>query len=142
MTIFHRLQGSLVMHFNFFTFLFTLAKSDIYPQDVTVILQIVIQVQHILDQPKLQLLRMGPGLYFLKMSVNLSQYCGTVGLFSTRSIVKRSKVNSFVTPDYKNNTYIACSLIFVNKLFLFLSLFSVLSFLRIMYQKTTGSSLL
>ena len=35
MTIFHGLQGSLVTYFNFFTFLFTLAKFDIYPSDVT-----------------------------------------------------------------------------------------------------------
>ena len=70
------------------------------------------------------------GLYFLKMPVNLSQYSGTVGLFNSRSIAKRSKVNSFVTSNYRNNTYIACSLIFVNKFFLFLSLFSVLFFLK------------
>ena len=73
---------------------------------------------------------MGPGLYFLKMPVNLSQYRGKVGLFNSRSIAKRSKVNSFVTSNYRNNTYIACSLIFVNKFFLFLSLFSVLFFLK------------
>ena len=30
MTIFHRLQGFLVIYFNFITFLFTLAKFDIY----------------------------------------------------------------------------------------------------------------
>ena len=35
MTIFHRLQGSLVPYFNFFAFLFTLAKFDIYHCDVT-----------------------------------------------------------------------------------------------------------
>ena len=58
------------------------------------------------------------GLYFLKMPVNLSQYSGTVGLFNSRSIAKRSKVNSFVTSNYKNNTYLACSLIFVNKVLL------------------------
>ena len=43
MTIFHRLQGFLVIYFNFITFLFTLAKFDIYLY-VTVILQIVIQI--------------------------------------------------------------------------------------------------
>ena len=64
------------------------------------------------------------------MPVNLSQYRGTVGLFNSRSIVNRSKVNNFVTSNYRNNTYIACSLISVNKIFLFLSLFSVLLFLR------------
>ena len=31
MTILHSLQGSLVMNFTFFTFLFTLVKSDISP---------------------------------------------------------------------------------------------------------------
>ena len=64
------------------------------------------------------------------MSVNLSQYRVTVGLFNSRSIVSRSKVNNFVTSNYRNNTYIACSLISVNKIFLFLSLFSVLFFLK------------
>ena len=86
-------------------------------------------------------IRMGPGLYFLKMMVNLSQYRGTTGLFNSRSIVNRSKVNNFTTLNYKNNTYIACSLISVNNMFLFLLLFSVLFSIRIMYQKTTGSSL-
>ena len=72
----------------------------------------------------------GSGCLFFKMPVNLSQYRGTVGLFNSRSIAKRSKVNSFVTSNYRNNTYIACSIIFVNKFFLFLSLFSVLFFLK------------
>ena len=40
---------------------------------------------------------MGPGLYFLKMPVNLSQYHGTVGLFNSMSIVNRSKVLSLQT---------------------------------------------
>ena len=44
MTIFHRLQGSLVTYFNFLTFLFTLAKFDIYPCDDTVMLEIVMQI--------------------------------------------------------------------------------------------------
>ena len=86
-------------------------------------------------------IRMGPGLYFLKMTVNLPQYCRTAGLFNSKSFVNRSKVNNFTTLNFKNNTYIACSLIFVNKIFLFLLLFSVLFSIRIMYQKTTGSSL-
>ena len=73
---------------------------------------------------------MGPGLCFLKMPVNLFQYCGTVGLFNSRVIVNGSKVNSFAILNYRNNTYIACSLISVNKIFLFLSLFSVLLFLK------------
>ena len=77
----------------------------------------------------------GTGLYFLKILVNFLQYRGTVGLLNSRSIVNRSKVNNFVTSNYRNNTYIACSLIFVNKIFLFLSLLSVLIFLKIMYQK-------
>lgn len=34
MTIFHRLQRSLVTYFNLCTFLFTLAKLDIYAFDV------------------------------------------------------------------------------------------------------------
>ena len=62
------------------------------------------------------------------MPVNISQYCGTVGLFNSRSIVNRSKVKSFVTSKYRKNTYIACSLVFVN--ILFLTLFSVLFFLK------------
>ena len=33
--IVHQLQGSLAIYFNFFSFLFTLAKLDIYPYDVT-----------------------------------------------------------------------------------------------------------
>ena len=65
---------------------------------------------------------------FFKMPVKISQYCGTVGLLNSRSIVNRSKVNSFVTSKYRNNTYIACSLVFVN--ILFLTLFSVLFFLK------------
>ena len=35
MTIFHCLQGSLVTYIIFFTFLFTLAKFDIYPCNFT-----------------------------------------------------------------------------------------------------------
>ena len=62
------------------------------------------------------------------MPVKISQYCGTVGLLNSRSIVNRSKVNSFVTSKYRKNTYIACSLVFVN--ILFLTLFSVLFFLK------------
>ena len=73
---------------------------------------------------------MGPDLYFLKMPVNISQYCGTVALFNSRSIVNRSKVNSFVTSNYRNNTYIACSLVFVNNILSFLTLFNVLFFLK------------
>ena len=78
---------------------------------------------------------------FFKMPVKISQYCGTVGLLNSRSIVNRSKVNSFVTSKYKNNTYIACSLVFVNKIFLFWHCSASYSFSRIMYQKTTSSSL-
>ena len=37
--------------------------------------------------------------------------------------------NDFITQNYRNNTNIACSLTFVNKIFLFLPLFSVLFFL-------------
>ena len=84
----------------------------------------------------------GTGLYFLKILVNFLQYRGTVGLLNSRSIVNRSKVNNFVTSNYRNNTYIACSLIFVNKIFLFLSLLSVLIFLKDNVSKTTSSSLL
>ena len=73
---------------------------------------------------------MGPDLYFLKMSVNLSQYHGTVGLFNSRSIINRSKVNNFITSNYRNNTHIVCSLFPVNKIFLFLLLFSVLFFIK------------
>ena len=72
---------------------------------------------------------MGLGLYFLKMPVNLCQYHGTVGLFNSRSIVNRSKVNNFINSNYRNNTFIACSLISVNKILLLL-LFSVLSFIK------------
>ena len=84
----------------------------------------------------------GTGLYFLKILVNFLQYRGTVGLLNSRSIVNRSKVNNFVTSNYRNNTYIVCSLIFVNKIFLFLSLLSVLIFLKDNVSKTTSSSLL
>ena len=74
---------------------------------------------------------MGPGLYSLKMPVNLYQYHGTVGLFNSRSIPNRSKVDNFITSDFRNNTSIACSLISINKIFLFVSLFSVLFFLKV-----------
>ena len=84
---------------------------------------------------------MGSGLYSLKMPVNLSQYFGAVGLFSSRSIVNRSKVNNFITLNYRNITNTACSLISVNKIILFLSLFSVLFFLKDNVSKNSGQFL-
>ena len=128
MTIFHRLQGTLVRNFNVSEQLYykLLYKSSIY-----------------MGLAKILVARDGTGLYFLKIPVNFLQYCGTVGLLnSSRSIVNRSKVNNFITSNYKSNTYIACSLIFVNKIFLFLTLLSVLIFLKDSVSKTTGSSLL
>ena len=74
---------------------------------------------------------MGPGLYSLRMLVNLYQYHGTVGLFNSRSIPKRFPANSIITSDFRNNTNIACSQISINKIFLFMSLFSVLCFLKV-----------
>ena len=79
---------------------------------------------------KIRVLRIGPSLSSLKMAFNLSQYRGTVGLFNSMSIVSRSKANKFVTSIYRKNTNITCSLIYVNKIFLYLSLFSVLFFLK------------
>ena len=64
------------------------------------------------------------------MPVTLSQFRGAVGLFNGTSIMNRSKINSFITSNYGNNTYIACFLISVNKIFLLLSLFSVLFFIK------------
>ena len=71
---------------------------------------------------------MGAGLYSLRMPGNLSQYRETVGLLNSRSIL--AKVYNFITSNYKNNTNISYILISVNKIFLFLSLFSVLFFLK------------
>ena len=64
---------------------------------------------------------MDPGLYSLKMPVNLYQYHGTVWLFNIRSTANISKVNNFITSNFRNNTNIAYSLISINKIFLFLS---------------------
>ena len=81
---------------------------------------------------------MGLGLYFLKMLVNLSQYHGRVGLFNSRSfeqwIDRKSTILSLQTTV--NNTYIAWSLISVNKILLFFSLFSALFFLKDNVSKT------
>ena len=75
---------------------------------------------------------MGPGLYSLKMPVNLYQFRGTVGLFNSRSTVNRTnKSNGFITSSYKKYTNVECSLISIHKIFLFLSLFSVLFFLKV-----------
>ena len=64
------------------------------------------------------------------MPVTLSQFRGTVGLFNGTSIMNRSKINNFITSNYGNNTYIARFLISVNKIFLLLSLFRVLFFIK------------
>ena len=64
------------------------------------------------------------------MPVTLSQFRGTVGLFNGTSIMNRSKINNFITSNYGNNTYIARFLISVNKIFLLLSLFRVLLFIK------------
>ena len=74
---------------------------------------------------------MGLGLCSLKIPVSLSQNRGRVGLLNSRSIVSRSKVNNSITPNNRNNTSnIACSLISVNEMFLFFSLYSVLVFIK------------
>ena len=88
------------------------------------------EIQYIWDQPELQLLRVGPDLYCLKMPDNLSQYRGTVGFPNSRSIVNRSKFNNFIILNYRNNNNVACSLISVNKILLFVSLFSVFFILK------------
>ena len=64
------------------------------------------------------------------MPVTLSQFRGTVGLFNGTSIMNRSKINNFITSNYGNNAYIARFLISVNKIFLLLSLFRVLLFIK------------
>ena len=64
------------------------------------------------------------------MPDNLPQYRGTAGPSNSRSIVNRSKFNNFITLKDRNNNNVACSLISVNKIFLFVSLFSVLFFLK------------
>ena len=84
----------------------------------------------ICDEPKLELLKIRLGVYFLKMPVTLSRFHGTVGLFNGTSIMNRSKINNVITSNYGNNTYIECFLISVNKIFLLLSLFSVLFFIK------------
>ena len=71
---------------------------------------------------------MGPGFYFSKMSVNLPQYHGKARLFNSRSIENRFQVNNFITLNYKNKSYIACSIISANKIPLLL--FSVLIVLK------------
>ena len=76
------------------------------------------------------MLRVGPDLYCLKMPDNLSQYRGTVGFPNSRSIVNRSKFNNFIILNYRNNNNVACSLISVNKILLFVSLFSVFFVLK------------
>ena len=59
---------------------------------------------------------MGPSLYFSKMSVNLPQYHGITRLFNSRSIANRFQFNNFITLNYNNKTYTACSLISANKI--------------------------
>ena len=127
MTIFHRLQGSLVIFFSFFLLFYLLQRNLILTlfmlqADIT----IRIEIQYIWDQPELQLLRVGPDLYSLKMPDNLPQYRGRPGPSNSRSIVNRSKFNNFITLKDRNNNNVACSLISV----LFVSLFSVLFFLK------------
>ena len=62
-------------------------------------------------------MRMGLGLPFLKTLVDLSQYCGTRELFNNRSIVNKSEFDDFISSNYQNNTNIACSVFFVNKIY-------------------------
>ena len=131
MTIFHRLQGSLVIFLAFFLLFYLLQRNLILTlfmlqSDIT----IPMEIQYIWDQPELQLLRVGPDLYCLKMPDNLSQYRGTVGFPNSRSIVNRSKFNNFIILNYRNNNNVACSLISVNKILLFVSLFSVFFILK------------
>ena len=64
---------------------------------------------------------MEPGLYSLKMSANLSQYRETAGLFDSRNIVNRTKVDNVITSKYRNNTNVACPLISVNKILFFVT---------------------
>ena len=76
---------------------------------------------------------MGLGLYPLKIPVNLSQYRGIVGLFNTKNIANRSKVNkvqSLLLRIDPKSTKSKVSLISVMKIFLSLSLFSVLFYLK------------
>ena len=141
MTIFHRLQGSLVIFLAFFLLFYLLQRNLILTlfmlqSDIT----IPMEIQYIWDQPELQLLRVGPDLYSLKMPDNLPQYRGTAGPSNSRSIVNRSKFNNFITLNDRNNNNVACSLISVNR-YSYLCHYSVSYFpSRIMYQKTVGSS--
>ena len=113
---------------------FTSAKFYIYPCDVT---SSCVTNLHT-NLPYLGLAKIivahdwTRSFYSLKMPVNLYQFRGTVGLFSSKSTVNRSnKSNGFITSSYKKYTNVECSLISIHKIFLFLSLFSVLSFLKV-----------
>ena len=69
-------------------------------------------------------------LLLLKNSVILSQCCGAVGILKNMSSVNRSRVHDIISLNNRNNTNLACSLIFGYNMFLFLSLFNVIFFLQ------------
>ena len=133
MTIFHQLQRSLIIYFNSF-FYFFIYFSEIWYLPLSYYKQLYYKLPYKFSIYGISQNYSSSGwnrvLMFLRMPVNLSQYCGAVELFNSRSTVNRSKVNSFVTSNYRNKTYIACSLIFDNKIFLFLWMFSVSFFLK------------
>ena len=73
----------------------------------------------------LYLLRSLPGLSLLEMPVNLTQYCGSVGIFNNRNFFVQSKFSHFLYLSDNNsnnsNTNLAIGLLFLlNKIALVL----------------------
>ena len=100
---------------------------EIYHCDVT-----ISYITHLhINLAILMVAQNGLGLYYLKLMVNFSQDRRIVE-FVYSNFVNRSKFDDMMSSNYRNNTNIALSLLFVNNIFLFLLLFSVLFFRKVM----------
>ena len=112
------------------SFLFTLTKLEIYHCDVT-----ISYITHLhINLAILMVAQNGLGLYYLKLMVNFSQDRRIVE-FVYSNFVNRSKFDDMMSSNYRNNTNIALSLLFVNNIFLYLLLFSVLFFRKVMFLR-------
>ena len=88
----------------------------------------------------LYLLRSLPGLFLLEMPVNLSQYCGTVGIFNKRNFFVQSKFSHFSYLSDNNTTNNNINLT-IDLLFLLNKIALVLLLLNLMFVfKCNGSN--
>ena len=65
------------------------------------------------------MLRSVPGLSLLEMPVNLSQYCGSLELFSNRSFFVRSKVSHFTYFSDNNDNKNDLGILLLKLMFVF-----------------------